>query len=92
QFLAWLLDRLAAEGVDALLVTGDVFDNQNPPAAAQALVYDFLVAAHRRLPRLQVVVIGGNHDSGHRLEAPAGLMRGVRAHVVGTLPRDSQGR
>lgn len=86
-FLAWLLDVLEAEQIDALLVTGDVFDAGNPPAAAQAAWYTFLAEAHRRRPAMTTVVIAGNHDSPGRLSAPSPLLAGVRAHVVGALPR-----
>jgi exonuclease SbcD len=88
-FLAWLAQLLEAEQADALLVTGDVFDASNPPAAASALFYGFLAQVWSRLPRLQVVVIGGNHDSASRLEASDPLLRALgRLHVVGALPRE----
>lgn len=46
RFLAWLLNTLQAEQIDALLVAGDVFDNTNtnPSAASQARLH-FLVSA-----------------------------------------------
>ncbi|NPC81309.1 exonuclease subunit SbcD, partial [Pyxidicoccus fallax] len=69
-FLDWLLETLEAESVDALLVAGDIFDTANPSAEAQAAWYHFVARARRRLPRLDVVVIGGNHDSAARLDAP----------------------
>ena len=71
QFLAWLLDALVAHAVDALLITGDVFDAANPPARASAQWFEFLAAARRRCPALDVVVIAGNHDSAARLDAPS---------------------
>ncbi|MBZ0234953.1 MAG: exonuclease subunit SbcD, partial [Deltaproteobacteria bacterium] len=86
-FLSWLCDVLVAEEIDALLVTGDVFDGGNPPASAQAAWFEFLAEAHRRRPAMTTVVIAGNHDSPARLAAPAPIMAGVRAHVVGALPR-----
>ena len=86
-FLAWLLDTLAAERIDALLIAGDVFDAGNPPAAALAAWYGFLAEAHRRRPSLVTIAIAGNHDSPSRLTAPAELLDGVRVHVVGSLPR-----
>lgn len=82
-FLGWLLDTLVAERIDALLIAGDVFDAGNPPAAALAAWYGFLAEAHRRRPTLTTVAIAGNHDSPSRLTAPAQLLGGVRAHVVG---------
>ncbi|MHB8764289.1 MAG: exonuclease SbcCD subunit D C-terminal domain-containing protein [Deferrisomatales bacterium] len=86
-FLGWHLHTLAAREVDALLVCGDVFDTANPPAHAQASWYRFLARARRRLPGLDVVVVGGNHDSAARLDAPNPMLRELGIHVVGGLPR-----
>lgn len=92
-FFEWLLGTLARERVDALLVAGDVFDASNPPASATAQWFRFLARAWRDLPALQVVVIGGNHDSAARLDAPHPLLRELgRLAVVGGLPRDPEGR
>ncbi|WP_346301616.1 exonuclease subunit SbcD, partial [Halomonas sp. BM-2019] len=84
-FLAWLLDTLAAHRSDALLVAGDIFDVVNPSLRAQELLYDFIVEAHARLPRLDIVLIAGNHDSGNRIELPAPLMRRLRTHALGRV-------
>lgn len=84
-FLAWLLDTLEARQADALLVAGDVFDVVNPSLRAQELLYDFIVAAHRRLPRLDIVMIAGNHDSGNRIELPAPLMQRLNTHALGRV-------
>ncbi|APE31609.1 exonuclease SbcCD subunit D [Halomonas aestuarii] len=84
-FLTWLLDNLVARRTDALLVAGDIFDVVNPSLAAQALLYDFIVDAHQRLPGLQIVLIAGNHDSGNRIELPAPLMRRLNTHALGRV-------
>ncbi len=84
-FLDWLLDTLVEREADALLVAGDVFDVVNPSLAAQALLYDFIVSAHERLPALDIVLIAGNHDSGNRIELPAPLMRRLRTHALGRV-------
>lgn len=91
KFLDWLVETVAAERVDALLITGDIFDGANPPAAAQSQWYGVLAALHRRAPALDVVVIGGNHDSAARLDAPRPLLGGLGVHVVGGLPFTSAG-
>lgn len=88
QFLSWLLAMLEAERVDALLVAGDIFDTANPSAEAQRTWYGFVAEARCRLPRLQVVVVAGNHDSPARLDAPGALFRALGVHVVGALPRE----
>ncbi|MCP1367743.1 exonuclease subunit SbcD, partial [Halomonas sp. BBD48] len=75
RFLDWLLDTLEARRPDALLVAGDIFDVVNPSLRAQEQLYNFIVAVHERLPRLTLVMIAGNHDSGARIELPAALLR-----------------
>ena len=92
RFLDWLLVQLEAHAVDALIVAGDVFDVASPSSEAQAQYYRFLAELRRRLPRLEVVVLGGNHDSPARLDAPGELLSALRIHVVGGLPLDAEDR
>jgi len=84
-FLDWLLDTLEREAIDVLLVAGDIFDNANPPASAQRQLYRFLQQAGQRVPGLQVIVIGGNHDSPARLEAPSPLLELHGCTVIGAV-------
>lgn len=85
-FLAWLVGQCEAQRVDALLVAGDVFDTSNPPASALEQLYRLFGQLARRCPELDVVVVGGNHDSAPRLDAPRALLEGTRIRVVGGLP------
>jgi exonuclease SbcD len=85
RFLAWLLEALATERTDALVVAGDVFDSANPPASAQATLFRFLRDAKQRLPGLAIVIVGGNHDSASRLAAPAPVLDAFGVHVVGGI-------
>ncbi|MCA9548201.1 MAG: exonuclease SbcCD subunit D C-terminal domain-containing protein, partial [Myxococcales bacterium] len=78
---------LLVERPDSLLVAGDIYDSANPPASAQAMFYRFLSAARRLRPDLDLVVIGGNHDSAARLDAPHPLLEAIGVHLVGGLPR-----
>jgi exonuclease SbcD len=73
------------------LVAGDLFDSANPPASAQAMLYRFVVEAQRRLPKLQMVLIAGNHDSAARLEAPSPVLEALNVRVVGTPRRSPDG-
>jgi len=86
-FLGWLEGALVQEEIDVLLVAGDIFDTANPSAAAQETWYAFLARARRRNPDLDIVVIGGNHDSASRLDAPNPLLRALGVHVVGGFLR-----
>ena len=84
QFLDWLADVIPAEGIDVLVVAGDLFDGQTPSAEAQGLYYRFLHRLKDSKLR-QVVVVGGNHDSPSRLDAPKELLSAFGIHVVGGL-------
>ncbi|HEX5338238.1 MAG TPA: exonuclease SbcCD subunit D C-terminal domain-containing protein [Gallionella sp.] len=90
-FLDWLVDTIAAEKADALLVSGDIFDNANPSAVAQKQLYHFLQQAKARAPHLNIVLIAGNHDSPGRLEAPGPLLEVFDTTVVGHIRRKDDG-
>jgi len=91
RFLQWLLETIDDERIDALLIAGDVFDTANPPSAVLRMYYDFLGTCAVRHPDLEIVIIGGNHDSPGRLDAPSSLARSLGIHVVGGLPRSADG-
>lgn len=82
KFTDWLIDTLRAEKIDALLISGDVFDAANPPQDAVGLYFDFL----KRLADLntvRAVITGGNHDSASHLNAPRELLKRFDIHVFG---------
>ncbi|BBB58992.1 Nuclease SbcCD subunit D [Undibacterium sp. KW1] len=91
HFLDWLITALEQQQADALLIAGDVFDNANPSASSQKQFYRFLQQAKARLPKLDIVIIAGNHDSPGRLEAPGPLLDGMDISVIGMVPRLSDG-
>lgn len=90
-FLDWLLDQIAAQGADVLLVTGDIYDVANPPVSAMRRLFAFLNTATARHPGLQVVILGGNHDSTARIDLPSALLGDGRVHCIGALPRRDGG-
>jgi len=81
-FLNWLAELIETESIDALLVSGDVFDNSTPSNRAQELYYRFLCLAAASSNR-HVVVIAGNHDSPSFLNAPKELLKFLNIQVVG---------
>ena len=82
-FLRWLEATIVARSVEVLLVAGDVFETMHPSAEALELYYGFL-ARVRDAPSLrQIVVVGGNHDSPSRLDAPEAVLGALGVHVVG---------
>lgn len=82
-FFDWLVETLQTRAIDVLLIAGDVFHQENPSAAAQQQWYRVLTRL-AAIPTLrQIVVIGGNHDSASRLEAPREILAAFKVHVVG---------
>jgi DNA repair protein SbcD/Mre11 len=90
QFLDWLLNELLDKQADALLIAGDIFDSANPSAVAQAQLYEFLVQAKQQQPALNIVIIGGNHDSAAYLDAPSSILNALGIHIVGGLHHNQQ--
>lgn len=88
RFLAWLVDTLAREQIDALIVAGDVFHRDQPSARALSIYYQFLARCAAETDLSKVIVVGGNHDSPSRLDAPAELLGALDVHVVGGLLAD----
>lgn len=86
-FLDWLAGQLITLDADALIVTGDVYDTVNPAVQAQQRLYQFLRRALAETPSLQIVLIGGNHDSAARLELPKHLLDANRIYLIGGMPR-----
>ncbi|WP_265521473.1 exonuclease SbcCD subunit D [Oerskovia flava] len=77
-----LVELTRTEGVDAVLVAGDVYDRAIPPVDAVSLLSD---AISRLAEHAAVVMTPGNHDSAVRLGFGAGIMRpGV--HVRASVP------
>lgn len=91
-FLDWLAATIAERRPDALLVAGDLFDTANPPASAWQQLYRFLARLRADHPALNIVLIGGNHDSPSKLDAPHELLRAFDLHLVGSVSRDGAGQ
>ena len=77
-FIDWLVDLVRERGVDAVLVSGDVFDRAVPPVDALARMRRAL----RELTALTTVVLtSGNHDGAARLGLFADMLT-PSLHVV----------
>jgi DNA repair protein SbcD/Mre11 len=77
------------EGVDAVLVAGDLYDHRAPAPDADALVFDALVRLYAAA--IPVVVIPGNHDSAPRLEALSRLLRPIGVDVIARVAPPAEG-
>lgn len=88
-FLAWLLQQVRQQQVDAVLVAGDVFDTASPPSHAREAYHQFVVDMHDA--GVQLVVLGGNHDSPAVLGESRQLLQRLHTQVVPSLDRGPDG-
>ncbi len=81
-----LLPMIRDEGIDAVVLAGDVYDRSLPPAEAVELFDDVAtrITADLHVPFL---VISGNHDSPARLSFASRLLAPQGLYMAGELER-----
>ena len=86
HFFAQLDQWCATYHPDALLVSGDIFDIQQPGAATKHAFNEFFVGLHNRYPEMQIVITAGNHDSASRIQADNVVWQLGKVALVGRPP------
>lgn len=81
EVLQEIADLAVSEGVDLILVAGDLYDSKNPGAEAERAVYEFFLTTGRA--GIPSVVVAGNHDSPSRLDAAKGILELADVHAFG---------
>ena len=76
-----LAEELEAGDYHLFVVAGDVFDRSVPPPEAVALWDDFLHRVSLSCPRLETVVVSGNHDGAQRLSFASRFFDTHRIHI-----------
>ena len=84
QFLDWLKGQIVDFGAECLVVAGDIFDTTNPSVEARRLYFRFLSSLLDTCCK-NIVLVGGNHDSGALLDAPRDLLDALNIQMVGSL-------
>jgi DNA repair protein SbcD/Mre11 len=79
QFVDFLVETVVSERVDAVLVSGDIYDRALPSVDAVALCNEALVRLMGTKAR--VVLISGNHDSARRLGFGSDLIDAAGVHL-----------
>lgn len=91
RFLDWLLDYLVKHKVDVLLHGGDVFHTSQPAARSQRLYFQFLARCSMETELQRIVIVGGNHDSAARLDAPRAVLEMLQVYVLGGMSEEDLG-
>ena len=84
NFLCWLKEKIISEKIDVLIIAGDIFDTINPPVISRKQYNSFLASLLQTECR-NVIIIGGNHDSGILLDSQKDILEALNIHVVGTV-------
>lgn len=88
-FLNQLYDLIRREQVEAVLISGDVYDSSVVNAEAIGL-YNEAVTTLCQTLGVKVIVIAGNHDSAPRLASCRQLLKEAGLFVTGRLERDME--
>lgn len=86
----WLLDLIESEGIDTLLVAGDIFDNGIPNHKSLEHYFRFLADLARTCCR-NIVLIAGNHDSPSLLNASKSVLdiiKNLNVYVIGKMDEE----
>ena len=78
-FIDHLVDAVVSEGIDAVVVAGDVYDRALPSVDTVALLDDAL--ARLRAAGAQVLLTSGNHDSPARLGFASRVLEAGGVHL-----------
>ena len=90
RFILKQIAGMAKEnGVNVVVIAGDVYDRAIPPAEAVTLFDAFL--NHLSDAKIQTVIISGNHDSPERLSFGESLLGKQGVHIAG-IRRDALSR
>ena len=84
NFFNWLKNTIIEEKSESLVVAGDIFDTANPPTEAKAMYIKFLASLIGSDCR-NIIIVGGNHDSGSLLDSEKPLLEYLNIHVVGSV-------
>jgi exonuclease SbcD len=80
-FIDWLLQTIQTKDIDAVIIAGDIFDVSNPSVEAINQYHHFLLEVYKL--NVQVIVIGGNHDSASRLNSYKDIFKLLKVSIVG---------
>ena len=90
HFFEQLIHWCGEYNPDALLVSGDIFDIQQPSALTREYFNTAFARLHRLFPQMAIVITAGNHDSASRIEADSAVWALSDVTLVGRAPMASQ--
>lgn len=86
--IAWLLEQVHAQAVDAVLIAGDIFDTGAPPSYARELYHQLIARLHGA--GVALLLLGGNHDSVSVLGESLPLLQHLHTTVIASTGAAAQ--
>ena len=86
HFFAQLKKWCEGEKPDALIVSGDIFDIQQPSATTKKAFTEYFADLHRSCPEMHIIITAGNHDSASRIQADSKVWEFAKTTLVGVSP------
>lgn len=80
------------EKPDAVVIAGDIYDKAVPSAEAVEVFDRFLLDLSEALPKAEIMMISGNHDSAPRVNCFRSLLSRQRVHMIGMPPQSKEER
>ena len=85
--LSKIVETVAVEKPDAVVIAGDIYDKAVPSAEAVEVFDRFLVGLTEAVPDAVIMMISGNHDSAPRVNCFRKVLSGQNIYMVGQPPR-----
>ena len=92
HFFRQLEDWCRKEKPDALLVSGDIFDIQQPSASVKKAFTEYFVQFRKACPDMHIIIVAGNHDSASRLQADNAVWKFADTTLIGMPPANDLSR
>lgn len=74
---------------DVLIISGDVYDTIQPSASIQQIFANSIVEMHNACPKMTIVCIAGNHDSGSKHMIFHTPWKALNVYMVGNIVKES---
>ena len=88
--LSKIVETVAVEKPDAVVIAGDIYDKAVPSAEAVEVFDRFLVGLTEAVPDAVIMMISGNHDSAPRIDCFRKVLSHQKVYMVGQPPRTEE--
>ncbi len=82
-----IVESVAGEQPDAIVIAGDIYDKAIPSAEAVEMFDQFVCSLTKAAPNAEIMMISGNHDSAPRVNVFRNILQHQKIHMIGVPPQ-----